>query len=256
MNIERVSKISLAIDGGHNIRTDTESCLKAAGFQFEVWENGSLHALVRGDSLLRSITLNRGGDIPLRLDEGVNDFGVFGRDVLREAQLGGVEIEEIEALGISICRVALEVPKSSKYKRPEDLVGARIATHLPNLTKSFFREHNTAVRIVSYTGKEEGAPAAGAADAVVAIYSSGTAAEENKLRLIGTLKESTLLESEGVLVASTRFLSERGSDLIVSQFIDRFRQLSRVSYPFREPPSVNTVMPISLIPQSPIHQTV
>ena len=110
MYIEQGPKISLAIDKGHNIRPEIEVFLTRAGFNFQVWENGSLHAVVQDDPYLRSITLNRGGDISYRLNEGVNEFGAFGRDVLREAQLAHLEIEEVVPLGISLCRLAVEVP--------------------------------------------------------------------------------------------------------------------------------------------------
>ena len=225
--LEQEQKISLAIDGGHNIRPDIEKFMRHAGFRFELKRNGNLHAEVIDDPLLGSITLNRGPDIPLRLSEAVNDLAVLGRDVVRDAQLGGIEIEEIEALGISICRVVLEVPQQSGYSHPRDLNGARIATSLPNITTKFFRDHDTEVRIVPYSGKEEGAPAAGAADAVVAIYNSGRAATDNTLRPISTIDESTLLESEAVVASHANFMRERGSDLIVIQFIDRFRQAVR-----------------------------
>lgn len=241
MTTEFDSRISLAIDGGHNIRPDIERFLRRAGFKFELKRNGNLHAEVERNPLLRSITLNRSEDIPLRLEEGVNEFGVMGRDIQKEAQLGGMEIEEVEALGISLCKLVLEVPIGSWYQNPEDLEGARIATSYPNTARQFFREHNTGIRIVRYGGKEEGAVAAGAADAVVAVYRTGGAARENGLEpLANDLDRATILESEGVLAAHTAFLRERGSNLIVVQFIDRVREAA--GHPRRRFPSIAVVI--------------
>lgn len=224
MTTEFDQRISLAIADGHNMRPALERFIRRAGFQFELRKNGNLHAEVQENLLLRSITVNDSKDIPSLLIAGVYNFAKLGRDRLREAQLGGMEIAEVLPLGLSRCRVALEVPNGSLYEHPRDLDGARIATSYENITRDFFRQHNTEVKIVEYHGKEEGAPAARAADAVVAIYVSGGTATENGLVLISTLDESTLLESEAVLAAPTAFLNEHGSDLIVRQFIDRIRQ--------------------------------
>lgn len=240
MTTEFDRRISLAIDGGHNIRPDIERFLKRAGFQFELKKNGNLHAEVKNDPLLKSVTLNRSEDIPFRLEEHVNDFAIHGRDTLREAQLAGMKIEEIEALGISVCRVVLEVPIGSRYVNPEDLNGARIATSLPNITRQFFTEHNTEVKIVRYGGKEEGAPDAGAADAVVAIYETGGSAIRNHLEPISNdLERATILKVEGVLSAATAFVRERGNDLIVRQFIDRVKETA--GHPKRRFPSIAAV---------------
>lgn len=231
MTTEFDQRISLAIADGHNIRPDIEKFLKRAGFQFELKKNGNIHVEVKNDPLLRSITVNDSKDIPSLLIAGVYGFVALGRDRIKDAQLGGMEIEEVLPLGLSRCWVVLEVPKNSLYEHPHDLDGARIATSYENITRHFFRQHNAEVKIVEYHGKEEGAPAAGAADAVVAIYVSGRTATENGLVPISSLDESTLLESEAVLAAPTSFLKERGSELIVCQFINRLRQA--IEYPRR-----------------------
>ncbi|MEK7616980.1 MAG: ATP phosphoribosyltransferase [Patescibacteria group bacterium] len=247
-------KISLAIEKGHNMRSDAVSFLQRAGFNFHVWENGSLHAAVDNDDYLRSIDLNRGGDIPYRLGEGASQFGIFGRDVLREAQLEGIEVEEIVPLGISPCRVVLEVPIDSPYKKPEDLYFPdnpdrlfRVATSYPYQAAAYFEDHAypiLQIGFIKYRGGEEVAVNQNAAEAVIAAYVSGTSANENGLRLIAVpddriidsrredlyteekrmLKVSTLMESEAVLAASSEFLDEHGSDRIVKQFINRIAQ--------------------------------
>ncbi len=223
----RADKISLAIASGHNIQPGIQVFLSQAGFDITFKENGQLHACVKRDPYIGSITINRGSDIPDRLQERVCDFGILGRERVREAQLGGLALTEVVALGFSACKVSLEVPRRSYYQHPIDLDGLRIATSLPNIAKDYFAKHGAEVKIVKYTGKEEGAPAAGAADAVVAIWSHGTTARENRLkRLRGyeTIPLDGHDQSEAVLAASTRYLEEHGRELIVSQFIERCRQ--------------------------------
>lgn len=214
-----ISKISLAIDSGHNIRPAIQGFL-GSGFQVKFVENGGIHAKVQNDPLLGSVTLYHGQDISDRLLAGNHNFGIVGRDRLLEAQLGGADLKEVVALGRSGCDVVLEVPQWSKYRKPEDLDGKRIATSLPNTALDYFGKHNAEVTIVNYRGKEEGAPRAGVADGVVAIWVTGGTAKENNLR---RMKEP-ILQSEAVLVASGRFLEERGSERIVSQFVEKVRQ--------------------------------
>lgn len=218
-------KLALAIEKGHNMRGPAVELLKRGEFNFEVWQNGGLHALVHEDLILKSITLNRGEDIAYRLKEGVAQFGIFGRDRLREAQLAKIKVEEVLPLGISLCRIVLEVPIASDYRKPEDLEGVRVATSYPNQTRKSL-QHIRGITIIRYAGGEESAPDAGAAEAVVAAYVSGGTARENHLRLINTLEASTILESEAVLVSSSPFLQEHGSDRIVEQFISKIRQIA------------------------------
>ncbi len=250
-------KFALAIDKGHNIVPDEVSFLKRAGFDFLVWENGNLHVVVENDNFLRSTTLNNGEDIPNRLDEGVADFGIFGRDVLIEAQLTGIEVEEVVRLNMSHCRVVVEVPIYSSYSKPKDLDGMRIATRFPNHAREYFSDYDAEIRTVKYSGGEEAAVAQGAADAVMAIYRSGTTMGENGLRLIGgiitkdtpkdevkrILTRSTIIESQALLVASTEFLNEHGSDRIVRQFINRVRQTAGTRA-VRRVVRLETVMPV------------
>lgn len=221
-------KIALAIASGHNIQPFIQQSVVDAGFRVAFEENGQIHAKIKNDPLIGSITINRGKDIPLRLDEGVNDFGILGRDILREAQLGGSDITEVVGLGVSVCQVSLEIPNRSRYRSPHDLDGKRIATSFPNITRDYFSQHDAKVKIVNYTGKEEGAVLAGAAEAVVAIWSTGTTAKENGLRRMKGYEAISLndghLSSEAVLGASARYLEEHGREFIVNQFIERFRQ--------------------------------
>lgn len=217
-----VGKISLAIDSGHNIRPEVQGLLER-GFNVRFVQNGGIHARVQKDPLLRSVTLYRGQDIPDRLIAGDHHFGILGRDRLKEAQLGGMDLREVISLGISRCDVVVEVPQWSRYRKPEDLDGKRIATSLPNTAIAYFKVHDAMVRPVKYGGQEEGAPAAGVAEGVVSVWVSGRTAKENRLRRF----KQPILQSEAVLIASGNFLDERGSELIVAQFIDKITLLAQ-----------------------------
>ena len=78
----------------------------------------------------------------------------------------------------------------------------RVATKYVNLTRRFFNEHGvTDYRIVESLGATEGAPAAGSAELIVDITTTGATLAANGLK---TLEDGTILKSEANLVASLR----------------------------------------------------
>ena len=76
----------------------------------------------------------------------------------------------------------------------------RIATKYWNLTQSFFSSHGIALyRIVESLGATEGAPAAGTADVIVDITTTGATLVANHLKV---LEDGIILRSEANLAAS------------------------------------------------------
>jgi ATP phosphoribosyltransferase len=76
----------------------------------------------------------------------------------------------------------------------------RFATKYVNLTRRFFREHGVAdYRIVESLGATEGAPAAGAAELIVDIATTGATLSANALK---PLDDGAILRSQATLVAS------------------------------------------------------
>lgn len=76
----------------------------------------------------------------------------------------------------------------------------RIATKYWNLTQGFFADHGIAFyRIVESLGATEGAPAAGSADVIVDITSTGSTIHANQLKI---LRDGIILRSQANLIAS------------------------------------------------------
>ena len=76
----------------------------------------------------------------------------------------------------------------------------RVATKYVNLTRRFFAEHGVAdYRIVESLGATEGAPAAGAAEIIVDITTTGATLAANALK---ALDDGVILRSQATLVAS------------------------------------------------------
>ena len=76
----------------------------------------------------------------------------------------------------------------------------RIATKYWNLTQGFFASHGIALyRVVESLGATEGAPAAGLADAIVDITTTGSTLAANHLKV---LEDGTILRSQANLAMS------------------------------------------------------
>jgi ATP phosphoribosyltransferase len=76
----------------------------------------------------------------------------------------------------------------------------RVATKYVNLTRRFFAEHGVAdYRIVESLGATEGAPAAGAAELIVDITTTGATLAANALK---PLDDGIILKSQATLIAS------------------------------------------------------
>ena len=78
----------------------------------------------------------------------------------------------------------------------------RVATKYVNLTRNFFARHGIGdYRIVESLGATEGAPAAGTAEAIVDITTTGATLAANDLKI---LDDGLILESQAVLAAALR----------------------------------------------------
>jgi ATP phosphoribosyltransferase len=90
-----------------------------------------------------------------------------------------------------------DVAASFRARRGERM---RVATKYVNLTRRFFAQHGVAdYRIVESLGATEGAPAAGAAELIVDIATTGATLAANALK---TLDDGVILRSQATLVAS------------------------------------------------------
>jgi ATP phosphoribosyltransferase len=152
----------------------------------------------------------RNGDIPQYLRDGVVDAAIIGENVLIEK---GNDITIVEKLGFSKCRVSLAIPKSSSYKKLNDLNGKRIATSYPNTVKHYFKKNDIVADIHIINGSVEIAPNIGLADAICDIVSSGSTLFKNNLKEV-----EVLLTSEAVLTSSSLINKEKQHILDKLQF--------------------------------------
>lgn len=160
----------------------------------------------------------RDDDIPTFVADGVADLGVVGRNVLAERTAGGANgLREVMPLGFGRCRLAIAAPESFAYRGPGSLQDLRIATTYPNLLQQYLGEAGVKARVVTMRGAVEVAPRLTLADAICDLVSTGATLEAN-----GLVALTTVLESEAVLVRSTRSL-DPDIDAVAESLMSRFR---------------------------------
>jgi len=163
------------------------------------------------------IALLSAGEIARELGQGKIDLGITGEDLLREGFADMDERIEIAArLGFGRADVVVAVPDcwlDVDTMGDLDDVAAdfrqrhgrrlRIATKYWRLTQKFFSaQHGIQVyRIVESLGATEGAPAAGSADVIVDITTTGSTLTANHLKV---LSDGVILRSEACLAVARK----------------------------------------------------
>lgn len=158
------------------------------------------------------VMLLSASEIASALASGEVHFGVTGEDLIRETAKEE-QIVPVMPLGFGFANVVVAVPQAwvdvSTMADLDDVCAAffqrhrkrlRIATKFVNLTRGFFAGAGIAdYRIVESAGATEGAPAAGTAEAIVDITTTGATLAANGLKI---LDDGIILESQAHLAAS------------------------------------------------------
>jgi ATP phosphoribosyltransferase len=153
-------------------------------------------------------------EIAWQLKAGKAHLGVTGEDLLREQMSDADErVEFLKKLGFGHADVVVAVPKCWIDVRTmadlDELASTfhdshgrwfRVATKYLNLTRRFFAGKGvTDYRIVESLGATEGTPAAGSADLIVDITTTGETLRANGLKI---LDDGAILNSQANFVAS------------------------------------------------------
>ena len=136
----------------------------------------------------------RDDDIPQVVSNGTASLGIVG---LNEVEERGFDVKIVKKLGFGNCRISLAVPKAAGYDGLQWLEGKRIATSYPNILSAFLKSKDIHAEIEVITGSVEVAPAAGIADAIFDIVSSGSTLVSNAL-----VEVEKVFWSEAVLISS------------------------------------------------------
>ncbi len=211
--------VTLALPSKGRLKEQTIAVMAKAGLKVVLPEDDrNYRARIEGVDDVDILFLSA-SEIARELGYGSVDLGVTGEDLIRETLAHADEKVQIEAqLGFGHADVIVAVPEvwhDVDTMADLDDVAAdfrqrhgrrlRIATKYWRLTQQFFsQKHGIQVyRIVESLGATEGAPAAGSADIIVDITSTGSTLRANKLKI---LEDGVMLRSQACLVSARRSL--------------------------------------------------
>ena len=194
--------IRIAIQKSGRLNQDSLRLLKDCGISID---NGKDQLKASARNFPMEVFFLRNGDIPQYMRDGVVDIAILGENLLIEK---GNELEVIEKLGFSKCRVSIAIPKGSHFSGIKDLEGKKIATSYPKTVKAFLEENRIKADLHIINGSVEIAPNIGLADAICDIVSSGSTLFKNNLKEVIEIKTS-----EAVLVQAP-VLSDKKKALI------------------------------------------
>lgn len=208
-----MSLLTLAIPSKGRLMEETSALLARAGLGIDRLGAGrGYRGLLRGIEGVE-VAFLPASEIAQNLCDGKIDMGVTGQDLLAEKlppERGDVAL--LLRLGFGPADVVVAVPdcwldvatmadlddiSESFYERHGRRL--RVATKYRNLTRRFFAARGvTGYRIVESLGATEGAPAAGIAEVIVDITTTGATLSANHLKI---LDDGVILRSSAGLAA-------------------------------------------------------
>lgn len=209
--------ITIGLPSKGRMKDDCQAIFERAGMKIvAVGNDRSYRGRVEGlDDI--EIAFLSASEIAREIGAGTVDFGVTGEDLIREGLAEADKRVEICArLGFGHADVVVAVPEiwldvdtmadlgdvAAEFRTRH---GRRlaIATKYWRLTQQFFSsQHGIQLyRIVESLGATEGAPAAGQADIIVDITSTGSTLKANHLKI---LSDGVILRSEACLVRARK----------------------------------------------------
>ncbi|MBT6161876.1 MAG: ATP phosphoribosyltransferase [Flavobacteriaceae bacterium] len=189
--------IRIAIQKSGRLNIESLDLLKRCGISID---NGKDQLKAAARNFPVEVFFLRNGDIPQYLRDGVVDLAILGSNTLEEK---GKDLEVVEQLGFSKCRVSIAIPKDDAFHGIEDLKNKRIATSYPNTVNTFLAKNGIQAELHIINGSVEIAPNIGLADAICDIVSSGSTLFKNNLKEV-----IHILDSEAVLVQAPQLDAE------------------------------------------------
>ncbi|MFT4643041.1 MAG: ATP phosphoribosyltransferase [Candidatus Azotimanducaceae bacterium] len=235
---EVMTKLKIAIQKSGRLNEDSIKLLKSCGINIK---NGIDQLKVDVSNFPIELLYLRNSDIPQYLEDGVVDVAIIGENLLIEKQK---EIEIVEKLGFSKCKVSLAVPKEVEDESIRFFDGKKIATSYPNTVQAYFDKNNIKADIHVISGSVEIAPNIGLADGICDIVSSGSTLFKNGLK-----ETQVILKSEAVLAKSKDLNQEK--EAILARLLFRIQAVLRAKntkYILMNVPNENIEKVTSILP--------
>lgn len=209
-----MSKLKIALQKSGRLSENSLKLLEDCGIKFP---NGGGKLLAEAKDFPLEVLFLRDDDIPQYVEQQVADIGIIGENVLLESQK---QIDIIQKLGFSSCRLSLAVPKELNYSRLEYFNGKKVATSYPNVLANYFQRQGISAQIEFISGSVEIAPSIGLADAICDIVSSGSTLLSNGLKEV-----EKILESQAVMVVAPNLNTDK--QLILNKLLFRINAVRK-----------------------------
>ena len=190
--------IRIAIQSKGRLNEQSVELLQDAGMNVNDQKRKFLD---RVDNFPIEILYLRDDDIPEVVADGSADIGIVGYNEVAET---AADVNIVRQLGFGGCRISLAIPKADEYTSPKYFQGKSIATAYPNILRRFLEEQGVEASVRVIKGSVEIAPAAGIADAIFDIVSSGGTLVSNGLKEV-----EQVIHSEAVLIANPDLTPEK-----------------------------------------------
>ncbi|WP_075995678.1 ATP phosphoribosyltransferase [Salaquimonas pukyongi] len=213
--------ITIALPSKGRLKEKALEVFAQAGFRIELPKDSrSYRGSVKGRPEIEIAFLSA-SEIARELIAGKIALGVTGEDLARESVADpGTFLDFACRLGFGGADVVVAVPDAwadvTTMADLDDVAAGfrrshhrplRVATKYWQLTQNWFADHGIALyRIAESLGATEGAPAAGTADIIVDITSTGSTLKANHLRI---LRDGIILRSQANLIASKKIRLSR-----------------------------------------------
>lgn len=197
-----MEKIKIAIQKSGRLSEKSIDLLTECGIRIS---NGTRKLKTEAGNFPMEILFLRDDDIPQYVEQGVADIGILGQNEVWEKEKN---VDIVEELGFSNCRLSLAIPKDETYEDLNYFENKRIATSYPKILSKFFAQKGIDVSIEELGGSVEIATGIGLADAIFDIVSTGSTLIMNGLKEV-----ETVVKSQAVLI-SNKNLSESKKQLL------------------------------------------
>ena len=252
--------IRLALQKSGRLNQDSLKLLKDCGISID---NGKDQLKASAHNFPMEVFFLRNGDIPKYIRDGVVDLAIVGENLLMEK---GMDLNVIERLGFSKCRVSIAFPKGVEFMGVQDLQGKRIATSYPNTVKIFLEKNNIKADLHIINGSVEIAPNIGLADAICDIVSSGSTLFKNNLKEVVEIATSQAVLVQGnsltndqlEIINKLRFRvqsvlrAKKSKYILLNAPNDKIEAISLILPVLKSP----TVLPLAKIGWSSLHSVI
>ena len=179
-----MTELTIAIAKGR-LQAETLDLLTSAGLVFSDQALSSRRLAIEDESGRFRLIFVKPADVPVYVERGIADCGIVGRDVLLESD---ANLLQPLSLNLGACRIVVAAKNEAAVRQSGML---KVATKYPQIAARHFGARGVAVDLIELSGSVELAAVLGLADCIVDLVETGKTLEQNDLRVVDVITESS-----------------------------------------------------------------